>query len=312
VSTDSEVSALIDLLAAERRPSSVDLPLPLGRRNFEEFVRSLSARDEDVAVEDRVIPGPAGPLRLRTYRSRSCPPGARPAVVFFHGGGWVFGSLESHDGLCRSLAAESQALVVAVDYRLAPEHPFPAALEDCLAATAWVAGHGELIGARNDALALAGDSAGATLALGVALHARDRGGPRIALQLLFYPPTNAAANGDSPDGSSAFFLTRAEMDWYWARYFGSDDARLDPYAAPALAPTLTGLPRAYVVAAGDDPLRRETVELASRLAAGDVPVTLRVYDTMVHGFVLFTRYLSTARFALRDAGHALAEALDAR
>jgi acetyl esterase/lipase len=306
VRSDPEVASLIERLEAEGRPSSIDLPLTEGRRNFDEFVAALSERDPALTADDVEIDGGSGDLRLRIYRDESAEPG--PAIVFFHGGGWVFGGLDSHDGLCRALARESGALVVAVDYRLAPEHPFPAALEDCVGATAWVAAHGAEIGAGRRALAVAGDSAGANLAACVALHARDRGGPELALQLLFYPPTSHDGGGGDSE-QNGFFLSRADMDWYWARYAGTPGACLDPYAAPALAATFAGLPPAYVVAAGDDPLREETVAYAERLAEAGVPVRLRVYDEMVHGFMLFTRFLSVGREAIEEAGSAAREAL---
>ena len=304
--SNPEVAALIERLEAEGRPSSIDLPVAEGRRNFDEFVAALSECDPAICVKDLEIEGGCGGMRLRSYRDESAD--CAPAIVFFHGGGWVLGGLDSHDGLCRSLARESGALVIAVDYRLAPEYPFPAAFEDCVAATAWVAAHGAEIGARGPALAVGGDSAGANLAACVALHARDSGGPKVALQLLLYPPTSHEGAG-SDSARNGFFLTRAEMDWYWARYAGADGAHFDPYAAPALAATLVGLPPAYVVAAGDDPLREETVAYAHRLAEAGVPVRLRVYDEMVHGFMLFTRFLSAGREAIEDAGVAVREAL---
>ena len=189
-------------------------------------------------------------------------PGSRPpAAVFFHGGGWVLGGLDSHDTLCRELARQAGVVLVAVDYRLAPEHPYPAGLDDCAAATRWVAAHAADLGADGLRLAVAGDSAGASLAAGVAMLARDEGGPAVALQVLAYPALDPAmdtgsyaANADDP------FLSRGEMESYWSLYLG--DAEPDRLAAPALVPDLAGLPPAYVLVAGRDVLRDEGIGYA--------------------------------------------------
>jgi acetyl esterase len=294
-----ELSRLIARLEADGRPSSIDLPLDEGRRNFEAFVRALSVADGRALTEELTVPTDAGPLRLRIYTPRSA---GRGTLVYLHGGGWVFGSLDSHNGLCWSLACAAGATVAAVDYRLAPEDPFPAALDDAFAAVRWVA-------ARDERVAVAGDSAGAALALAVAMRARDEGGPRLAAQFLLYPPTvPGGLGGEEPQAPSSAFLTRAEMEWYWSRYLPSESVRTNPLAVPLLG-DLHGLPLTHVVVAGLDPLHPEGVDLAGRLGDAGVEVTLRDYREMVHGFMLFTADLSAGREAIRDVGVAIREAL---
>jgi acetyl esterase len=273
-------------------PGSTSLPVEDGRRSFLALLATLGEPVDGVETHDRTIPGPAGDLAVRVYR---VPGGAGPAVAFFHGGGWVFGDLDSHDTLCRALARASGATIVAVDYRRAPEDPFPAAFEDCVAATTWLStadlGAGRLV--------VAGDSAGGNLAAAVALHARDTGGPAIDAQVLLYPMLVPPSTADPHSGDSPL-LTRAETFWFWERYRPSG-----AYAAPGLATDLAGLPPAYVVVAGVDPLRDEALAFARGLSAARVPVHVSEYDEMVHGFLLCTRELVQAREAIDAIGKAL-------
>jgi acetyl esterase len=295
---DPDLARLVARLAVDPRPSSIELPLEDGRRNFEAFVRELSAGDPVVSSRDVVIQGPAGRLVVRCYEP---PRPAHGALVYLHGGGWVFGSLGSHDGLCRSLARSAGATVVSVEYRLAPEHPFPAALEDVIAAVLWATG-------RCDSVAVGGDSAGAALALAAAMWSRDEG-RRLRGQLLLYPPTRPGGlGGEEPDSPSPAFLTRAEMDWYWSRYLQTDSARVNPLAIPLVGP-FNDLPPSYIVVAGLDPLRPEGVDLARRLQEAGVEVALRDYGDMPHGFMLFARELARGRQAIDDAGAAMRELL---
>ncbi|HZD68102.1 MAG TPA: alpha/beta hydrolase [Actinomycetes bacterium] len=307
---DPQVKALLDELSASGRPSSMRLPLPEGRRNFTELFVSLSRTTQVHAVEDAVLPGPAGDIPARLYRP--APEGPLPVAVYCHGGGWVFGGLEACDGLCRSLAVASGALVVAPAYRLAPEHPYPAALEDCYAVTEWVHRHALELGADAGRSAVVGESSGGNLAAGVALLARDRGIPSIGFQLLMYPALDPSlASPSYRENAEDPFLSRAEMEWYWDRYLGRRGGRIEPYAAPVLAAALRGLPPAHVITAGHDVLRDEGELYAERLRGAGVAVSVRRYDDMVHGFMSMARYLDTAGRAVEDAGRVLAGALGA-
>jgi acetyl esterase len=297
--TDQEqLDALLSSLIAAGRPSSMSLPRPQGLANFTELAQWLAGPSPAPAGEDRTIPGPSGPVPVRVYRPE--PTGSPPqAAVFFHGGGWVLGGLDSHDTLCRELAAQAGAVLVAVDYRLAPEHPYPAGLDDCAAATRWVAAHAADLGADGSRLAVVGDSAGASLAASVAMLARDTGDVAVTLQVLAYPALDPAMdtasykqNADDP------FLSRSEMETYWSYYLG--DSAPDRLAAPALAPGLAGLPPAYVMVAGRDVLRDEGAAYAERLATAGVPVRLQRFDDMVHGFLLCTAWLDAARAGVAE------------
>jgi acetyl esterase len=253
------------------------------------------------------VPGPAGELPVRVYTPEGEPP--FPIVVWFHGGGWVVGTLDTYDPLCRALAAAVPAVVVSVGYRLAPEHPWPAAVEDAYAATLWASRNAAGLGGAQDRLAVAGDSAGGNLAAVVALGARDRGGPAIAFQLLVYPALDAAADTASwRDHAEGFHLTAAGMRWYWDHYLGGADGRA-PDASPLRAAFLGGLPPALVIVAEHDVLRDEGEAYAARLAGAGVAATATRYPGMVHGFFRWRAVTATADTALAEAAAALGSAL---
>lgn len=231
---------------------------------------------------DRTIPGEDDPIPVRIYE----PAGVTdpPAVVYFHGGGWVFGDLDSHDMICRHLAASADVFVMSVDYRLAPEHPFPAAVEDAYAATDWVANNRSTLGVE-DRLAVAGDSAGANLAAVTSLLARDRGGPRIDHQALIYPTTTPSSHWSSlEENASGYFLERADVQWFYDHYFENALDREHPYAFPLNAAHHSNLPPATIITAGFDPLRDEGRAYADKLAEDGVPTTHINFDGMIHGF----------------------------
>jgi acetyl esterase len=240
----------------------------------------------DVPTADRSVPGPAGAIPIRMYTPRGTPP--FPGLVYLHGGGWVIGSLDTHDVPCRTLAERANAVVVAVDYRLAPEHRFPAAAEDAYAATSWVAAHAAELGIDPARLALGGDSAGGNLSAVVSLMARDRGGPRLAHQLLVYPATDARCDTVSyRENGADYFLTTEAMRWFWGHYLASPADGEQPYASPLRAPDLRGLPPALVLTAEFDPLRDEAEAYAARLREAGVPVRLVRFPGMIHGFINF-------------------------
>ena len=270
---------------------------------------------EPVAVaelRDLSAPGPHGPVPLRLYRPASAPAQGAPVLVFFHGGGWVLGNLESHDGVCRHLAARSGCVVVATDYRLAPEHKFPAAADDALAATAFVAGQAASLGIDPARLAVGGDSAGGNLAAVVALLAREAAGgaPRIAYQMLLYPATDFAM--DTPSHAAfaeGHLLTRPSMEWFRDHYLRGPADAADWRASPLRAASLAGLPPAYVLTASHDPLRDEGEAYARRLVDAGVPVTLWRAPGQIHGFLPQGRIIAAAQAALDRLGDALAAAL---
>ncbi|MWK37536.1 alpha/beta hydrolase fold domain-containing protein [Actinomadura sp. J1-007] len=233
-----------------------------------------------------------------------------PVVVFFHGGGFVLCGLDSHDRLCRALTAGSGAIVMAVDYRLAPEHPFPAAVEDARAAVAWASRNAAALGGDPARLAVAGDSAGGALAASACLHARDRGGPHVAFQLLIYPVTDAAQDTASyRDHAEGGFLTAAHMRWFWEQYLSDPAQAADPDASPLRADDLSGLPPACVLTAECDPLRDEGEAYAARLAEAGVPVQSRRFEGAFHGFASLDHVLPVAGEAQRIAAEALRNAL---
>lgn len=242
---------------------------------------------DDATSQDRVIAGPGGDLRIRIYRPNGQSSGLRPAVVFFHGGGFVFCSIDSHDGFCRRMARYADAVVVSVDYRLAPEHRAPAAAEDAYATTAWVAEHGDELGIDAARITVAGDSAGGNLAAVVPLMARDRGGPALAGQILIYPVIAPDFNTPSHrDFGVGNFNTTANMRWYWEQYLGENSLReASAFMIPSRADSLAGLPPAIVVTAGRDPLSSEGRSYAGALRNAGVAVTHRHYPELFHGFM---------------------------
>jgi len=269
---------------------------------------ALGAPEEVARIEDRSIPGPAGSIPVRVYTPAGDAP--FPILVFFHGGGWVIGDLESHDPVCRALANAAACVVVSVDYRRAPEARFPAAAEDCFAATAYVAGHAAEFGGDPSRLAVGGDSAGGNLAAVVSLMARDRRGPRIAFQLLVYPVTDFNFETASyQQNAEGYLLTTNAMRWFWNHYLPSPDEGAHPYASPLRADNLSGLPPALVITAEFDPLRDEGNAYGEALRAAGVPVTVHCYDGMIHGFFNMFTAIPQARAALDEAASALREAL---
>jgi len=235
---------------------------------------------------------------------------ALPVLVFYHGGGWVIGDLDTHDVQCRQITAEAGITVVAVDYRLAPEHKFPAAVDDAWAATRWVVAHASELGVDARRVAVAGDSAGGNLAAVVAIMARDAGGPAIALQVLIYPVTDVGAESKSyRDFAEGYMLTRDGMRWFTNHYLKSPGEAQDWRVSPLRAASLAGLPPALVITAGFDPLRDEGAAYASRLTDAGVQVDYINYGGMIHGFMPMGKLISTGNRATSHVAASLRQAL---
>ena len=260
-------------------------------------------------VEDRVLPGPGGPVAARLYVPFADGK-RRPLVVYYHGGGWVLGDLDTHDTVCRHLAREAQAGVLAIDYRLAPEHRFPAAVDDALAAFYWAAANAAALGFHPGRVAVAGDSAGGNLAAVVAQLAGRDGGPRPAAQLLAYPVTDLSTKHPSYRlFAEGFLLTERDMDWFRAHYVPDDATALDPRVSPLLAPDVRGLPPAVVLTCGFDVLRDEGEAYARRLEEAGVQVALRRSAGLIHGFCNAVSVSPLSRTATIDGVRLLKELL---
>lgn len=238
----------------------------------------------NVHVHERIIEGPASPICLRVYRPHGVT-GTAPAITFFHGGGWVVGDLDTHDGSCRVLAVASGCVVVSVDYRLAPEHPCPAAIDDCLAAYQWVANNGDELAIDGNAVGVMGDSAGGNLAAVIAQAARKIDAPKPVAQGLVYPATDFSMGTHSVElFAEGFFLTRESMHWFRDQYVPDRTERTDPSVSPLLADDVSGVAPALVWTAGFDPLRDEGFAYAEKLDKAGVATTYRCYDDLIHGF----------------------------
>jgi acetyl esterase len=300
---DPQVKALLDQLASLGAPPIADLTPTQARQQFEAALAPMSGNGPELpSVEDRNIPGPDSPVLVRVYRPSEGNGDALPVLVWFHGGGWVLGNVPGSDVTCRHLAKESGRVVVSVEYRLAPEYPFPAGAEDCYAATAWVATHASEIGVDPSQLAVGGDSAGGNLAAVITLMAKERGGPDINKQLLVYPVTDGLMSYPSMrENAEGYLLTEAAMKWFWGHYLGNGGNEKEPLASPIYADDLSGLPPALVMTAEFDPLRDEGEAYAKRLEQAGVPVTTTRYDGQIHGFFGMSGVFDTTAAAIKEA-----------
>jgi acetyl esterase/lipase len=303
-----QAQQVCDLIAASGRPPIETLTPPQARQAYLASRAILQPEAEAVAeVLSLSATGPHGPIPLRYYRGNGVDKGRpQPALVYFHGGGWVIGDLESHDQVCRALANAIPAIVVAVDYRLAPEHKFPAAVEDAIAATRWIADNGERHGIDAGRLAVAGDSAGGNLAVVVALDARDHGGPRLVHQVLIYPGTDMRMGWPSLERHAQQLpLTRAGMQWFVGHYLCNDADKLDWRASPLMAASLASLPPALIITAGVDPLCDEGEAYAEALRKAKVAVELARFEGQIHGFLNMGRIIADAGRAVATVAAAL-------
>jgi acetyl esterase len=270
---------------------------------------AMAAQPEEVwRIENRNIPGPVDFIPVRVYTPRGEAP--LPVIVYYHGGGWVVGNLDAADVLCRQLANGVNSIVVSVDYRLAPEHKFPAATEDAYAAVVWVLEHAVSLGADPNRIAVGGDSAGGNLAAVVSLMARDKGIPFIKFQLLVNPVTHYSFETDSyRDNAEGYGLTTNTMRWFWDHYLANEQDGRHPYASPLLDNDLSSLPPALVLTAEFDPLCDEGEAYAEKMKAAGIPVEAKRYDGMVHGFILQTGAYDQGRKAVEHAVSALRKSL---
>ena len=293
-----EIQSMLD--AAKGAPAMQTLPIEAVRVAFEKQRAFGNRRVPLGDISERTIDGPGGTLKLRIYTPHE---GKKfPMIVFYHGSGFVLCSLDTHDMMCRLLCDGVGAVVVSVDYRLAPEHRFPAGLEDCLAATRWAAANANELHADPTRIAIAGDSAGGNLAAVAAIRLRDENGPAIAAQLLIYPVIDAGAEAASyVENAEGYGLTREGMRWFIGQYLRTLADATDPHVSPIRAANHSGLPPAFVLTAQYDPLRDEGEQYAAKLIAAGVPTQLKRYDGMNHGFFFWYDRIDTTRTAMTDA-----------
>lgn len=296
-----EVRALLEAMDAQGAPPLETQDPVTARATRLEPMKALGGQPEVLGrVEDLSVPGPGGNLPVRIYATGHG--GLRPALIYFHGGGFVFGNLDTHDAVCRAIAKESDAVVISVDYRLAPEHRFPAAVEDSYTATIWVSRNAAELGIDPQCISVGGDSAGGNLATVVAMRCRDAGGPALASQVLIYPVTDLSSleTDSHRELGEGYFLTRAAMNWFTGHYISSTALARHPEASPLLAPDLSALPPALIITAEFDPLRDEGEAYGQRLRQAGVPVTVSRYSGMIHAFVSMRGVLAGGRQAIQE------------
>lgn len=309
VALDPQVARFLEQIDAQGQPPLETVPLEQSRAMLSGLTSLGGDPPRRAATQERAVPGPAGPIPVRLYRPDAGGGGVPPLVMFFHGGGFVLGGLDSHDAVCHRLSAAAAVVVAAVDYRLAPEHPFPAAVEDCVAASAWCVAHAAELGADGGRVAVVGDSAGGNLAAVVSRKARDGAGPPVAFQVLIYPCTDLTGSWPSrSENGEGYLLTARDMRFFEDAYCRRAD-RKDPDLSPLYTADLSGLPPALVVTAEFDPLRDEGEAYAGALRKAGVAVTLSRYDGMVHGFYGLDALIDRAAEAGAEVARALRDAL---
>ncbi len=304
-----EAALFLEQVARQSTPSVETLPIELTRRAALMGIRPGPHPPELAKVENRSIPRPDGTLLpVRIY----VPVGAGlfGICLYFHGGGWVLNNIDTHDDLVRRLAATSRCVFINVDYRLAPDHKFPAAIDDAYTALTWACETAQEFQGDPGRIAVAGDSAGGNLAAVLCLMSRDRGGPPIAFQALIYPITDCDFERPSyRSNAEGYFLTRSEMIWFWNHYVSSPEQMREPYASPLLAPSLKNLPPATILTAEYDPLRDEGEAYANALQQAGVPVAFHRYPGMIHAFIRRVEQFETARTAIQEIGQQIRAAI---
>jgi acetyl esterase len=308
---DPDTKMVLDLMRAAGTPPIEQLSPEQARTMFQMTRPVLQQPPADVAeTREMIAPGPRGDIPVRLYRGRgTADQAALPVLVFFHGGGWVIGDLDTYDGFCRDLANGAGCAVISVDYRLAPEHKFPAAPEDCIAATQWAASHAAELRIDPARMAVGGDSAGGNLAAVVALARRDTGGPALALQLLIYPSLDMNAEQESyRREAEGYLLTTAGMLWFRNHYIRTEADMQDWHASPLLVPDVRGVAPAFVATAAHDPLCDEGFAYARRLEAAGVRVAHLHLNDQMHGFITMGRAIRAATLATNACAGALQSA----
>ena len=303
---DPQARAVLERAAASGAPPLYALSIEETRRVYRETRAALAPTPPRVAeVRELQIPGPAGFLRARLYRPESAER-SLPGMAYFHGGGFIYGDLDTHDAVCRGICASTPCVVVSVDYRLAPEHKFPAAVDDAFAATQWISRNAASLGADAGRVVVAGDSAGGNLAAVVALMARDGGAPPLAMQVLVYPTVDFAADTASlARFSEGYLLTRRSIEWVRRTYLRDERDAADWRASPLRARDFSNLPPAYVITAGFDPLLDEGRAYVDRLTLAGVPVTYECFEGQVHGFIVMGGAIAAAHHAVYRIGQAI-------
>jgi acetyl esterase len=307
---DPGVRALLDAIAALGEPPLESLSPPEARkRASESFVPVAGVLEPLRSIENMRIPGTLGEIPIRVYTPGT--PAPRPAMVYFHGGGWVLCDLDTHDVVCSAIAHRAGAVVVSVDYRLAPEHKFPAAVTDAYTATEWVSVNAARLGIDAARISVGGDSAGGNLAAVVSLKSRNQSGPAIALQALVYPVTDLSSTATPSylEFAEGYQLSKSMMEWFRDQYLPNPDSAQDPYASPLLAPDLRGLPPAVILTAECDPLRDEGEAYGKRLAEAGVPVTCTRYAGMIHPFFSLSGAIPRALDAFQQVADAVRTAV---
>jgi len=300
---DPAAKRFLDRLAAVNPPSALSLTVGERRSALQNLLSLGGAPQPLEAIEQRSLPGPAGALAIRIYTPQGVAPGPQPALLYFHGGGLVAGSLETHDGICRALARASHCRLLALDYRLAPEHPFPAAIADGCAAVAWLASQASELGIDPRRLGVAGDSAGATLATVVCQLTSARGQAPLAAQILICPITDFTATTESRRAfAHGYLLDEATLQHDLKHYLCSDVQPTDPRVSPLRAATLAGLPPSAIHTAEFDPLRDEGRAYAERLRQAGVPTRYRCHSGMMHLFYGLSAFIPSAATAFELIG----------
>lgn len=303
-----QLKAMLEDVATANYPDQIEVPVDEARRITVERAQRFYGPAEPVArVEALTIPGPAGPLKARIYAVESDEP--LPVMVYFHGGGWVLGDVDSHDKGVRAVTNAAHCMSVSVEYRRAPETAFPGAIDDCFAALAWIAENAASFGGDGSRLAVAGDSAGGNLAAACALMAKERGAPDLAFQLLIYPVVDYGLETDAyRDHADTLVLNRDRMAYFWEQYVPDVAQRTDWRAAPLRAPDHSGLPPALILGSGIDPLYAEGVAYTEKLKAAGVAAEHVGYPRMTHAFFQAPALLDDSRDAIDRAGAALRKA----